>query len=142
MTIKNLRFATASWMLVPIVLAAPAAIAGLSLWFDWGPQWPGLAIVLAGWLLALVLDFSRALRFGLIGAVVGLLTCPLLLLLDQPAWYLFATWILGVSALPALLIPLLLNPPESTRASSFGPQMTRREADGSDSMVAPPAHGD
>lgn len=142
MTIKNLRFATASWMLVPIVLAAPAAIAGLSLWFDWGPQWPGLAIVLAGGLLALVLDFRRALRYGLMGAGVGLLTSPLLLLLGHPAWYLFVTWILAAGVLPALLVPLLMNPPESIHTPNYVPPKTQFEGDGRDSRITPPAHGD
>lgn len=99
-------------MLVPIVLIIPALIAGLSLWYNWGPLWPALAIVLAGAMLALVLDYRRALRFGLLGAVVGLITCPALLLLNRSDWYLFITWITSVMVLAALLVPLVLLPDE------------------------------
>jgi hypothetical protein len=123
-------------MLVPIVLAAPALISGLSLWFDWGPQWPALAIVLAGATLALMLDYRRALRCGLVGAGAGLLTCPLLLLLGNPAWYLFVTWMTSAIVLPALLIPLLFAPPELAKAPYQSPPMTQVDAETAEQLAA------
>jgi hypothetical protein len=113
-------------MLVPVVLAAPALTAGLSLWFDWGPQWTALAIVLAVALLALFLDYRRALRYGLVGAGAGLITCPLLLLLGSPAWYLFVTWIGTAMVLPALLVPLLFDPPQLSRTEQPPKQSIER----------------
>lgn len=133
---KQRRFTTASWMLVPIVLAAPALTAGLSLWFDWGPQWTALAILLAATLLALFLDYRRALRYGLAGAAAGLITCPLLLLLGAPAWYLFAIWILAATALPALLAPLLFNPAPPAQGPPATQQMAQTDAETLEKLAA------
>jgi hypothetical protein len=102
-------------MLVPIVLAAPALVSGVSLWLGWGPEWTALSILLAAAVLALVLDFRRALRYGTFGAGAGLVTSPLLWLLGASAWYFYVTWITGAMVLPALLAPLLFAPsPHST----------------------------
>ena len=103
-------------MLVPIVLAAPALVSGLSLWFDWGPLWPAISLLLAAALLALALDFRRALRCGVIGAAAGLATCPALLLVGHPGWSIFAAWITGAIVLFALVAPLLLAPPGRAEA--------------------------
>jgi hypothetical protein len=139
---KQRRFATASWMLVPILLAAPAVLSGLSLWFNWGPQWPAFSIVLAGACLALVLDFRRALRFGFFGAWVGLATCPvLLLLLDHPVPYIFVTWIASAIVVPALLIPLLVNPAERSGAEQRASSTAHSDAEALNRLGAPPRAG-
>jgi len=139
---RQRRYTTAAWMLVPVVLAAPALVAGLSVWFDWGPEWPALAIFLAGVALALALDPRRALRGGLIGAGIGLITCPVLLLLGQPDWLLFAIWIGGAVALAALLVPLLFGAPTRPSASRYPHQPAQRDADTLESMAAQHPHGD
>lgn len=123
-------------MLVPIVLAAPAVIAGLCLWFDWGPQWPGLTVVLSGVLLALVLDYRRALRYGFFGILAGLATSPLLLLLGYSDWYLIATWVIGISVVPALLVPLMMTPTQQPNERSYIPHVVHIDQD------APPTQGD
>ena len=133
---KQRRFTTAAWMLVPIVLAAPALTAGLSLWFEWGPQWTALAIFLAAALLALSLDHRCALRYGRFGAAAGLLTCPLLMLLNNPAWYLFVIWVLAAAALPALSAALLFDPPQQAHAQPATHAMVQADAETLEQLAA------
>jgi hypothetical protein len=126
----NNRHWIASWMFVPAILAVPALVSGLSIWFQWGPDWFALSIAVTGAVLALVLDCRRALRWAFLGAGLGVATCPLLLLLDKPAWTLFAWWIAGMALIPALLVPLLWSPAPSpsVRRSSRKPTPAESEA--------------
>lgn len=133
---RQRRIATASWMLVPIVLAAPALVSGVSLWFDWGPLWPAVSILLAVASLALALDYRRALRCGAAGALVGLLTSPLLLLLGSPGWPLFGAWIASAVSVSALVTPLLLAPPALSGAQQHVQSMTQADAETLEQLAA------
>ena len=135
-SMKQRRITTASWMLVPIVLAAPALVSGVSLWFDWGPQWPVVSLLLAVASLALALDFRRALRCGAAGAFVGLLTSPLLLLLGSPGWPLFGAWIASAIAVSALVTPLLLTPAGTSGAQQHAQSMAQADAETLEQLAA------
>jgi hypothetical protein len=117
---KQTRPFLAAWMLVPAVLAAPALISGLSIWFDWGPDLLLLALAAATAVLAALVDHTRALRWALIGGALGAITSPLLLLQPDHSWTLFAWWLACFALAAALLVPLLWDtatPPRRRTAS-------------------------
>jgi hypothetical protein len=103
---RNRRY-IASWMVVPALLAVPALVSGLSIWNHWGPQWVALACAATIAILALIVDMERALRWALVGAAVGLVTSPVLLLLPSATWEWFGWWVTGAALGAALLVPLL-----------------------------------
>ena len=70
-------------MLVPAILIVPAFISGISIWNSWGPHWLLVSIAVTAALLALLIDYQRAVRWALVGILLGLVTSPILLLLPQ-----------------------------------------------------------
>jgi hypothetical protein len=114
------RHSFAAWMFVPLILFVPALISGLSIWNQWGPHWLMLSLAAAAALLAVLIDFGRAWRWGLVGAALGLITSPLLLLFAQPNWTGFGWWVAVATLLTALIVPLVWEaslPPHNRRAA-------------------------
>jgi hypothetical protein len=97
----------ASWMLVPAILVVPAVISGLSIWNNWGPHWFMSSIAVAAALLALIIDHEHALRYALIGAGLGLITSPILLLFSKPDLGLFGWWVTAAALTVAFVVPLM-----------------------------------
>lgn len=97
----------AAWMLVPAILVVPAFISGISIWNNWSPHWLLISIAVTAALLALLVDYRRAVRWAVVGIFLGLITSPLLLLVPQADKALFAWWIIAVALLTAFLLPLM-----------------------------------
>ncbi len=108
----------ASWMLVPAILVVPAAVSGLSIWNNWGPHWLLLSIAVTAALLALLIDHERALLWALIGAALGLVTSPILLLFPKPTWGLLAWWVTAAALTVAVLVPLMWASPSPRKHQS------------------------
>jgi hypothetical protein len=115
----------ASWMLVPVILIVPAFISGISIWNSWGPHWLLVSIAVTAALFALLIDYRRAVRWALVGLLLGLVTSPVLLLLPHWDQALFAWWIIAVALLTAFLVPLFWagsSPPPKQLSLSQSPQ--------------------
>jgi hypothetical protein len=94
-------------MFVPAILVVPAVISGLSIWNHWGLHWLMLSLAATTAVLALLVNARRALLCALVGALVGLVTSPLLLLFTQWNWSSFGWWMAATTLAPALIVPLL-----------------------------------
>ncbi len=97
----------ASWMLVPAILVVPAFISGISIWNSWSPHWLLISIAVTAALLALLIDYRRAVRWAVVGIFLGLITSPVLFLFPLADKALFAWWIIAVALLTAFLVPLM-----------------------------------
>ena len=97
----------AAWMLVPAILVVPAFISGISIWNSWPPHWLLISIAVTAALLALLVDYRRAVRWAVVGIFLGLITSPVLLLFPRADRALFAWWIMAVALLTAFLMPLM-----------------------------------
>jgi hypothetical protein len=126
-------------MLVPPILAVPALVSGLSIWHHWGPHLLLLSLAGTTALLALIVNHERALRWGIIGSVIGLITSPLLLLYAGRSGTHFAWWIAATALALALLVPLLWD----TAAPARRPRPTPRQEGSRDGLTPPvPHHAD
>ncbi len=97
----------AAWMLVPAILVVPAIISGISIWNSWSPHWLLISIAVTAALLALLVDYRRAVRWGVVGMLLGLISSPVLLLFRGSDKALFAWWIMAVALSTAFLVPLM-----------------------------------
>jgi hypothetical protein len=138
----DIRRRIASWMLVPAILIVPAFISGISIWNSWGPHWLLVSIAVTAALLALLIDYRRALRWALVGFLLGVVTSPVLLLVPHWDRALFAWWIIAVALLTAFLVPLFWagsTPPSKQQSLSRSPQSEAEKAlDRLLSNVSPP----
>lgn len=94
-------------MLVPAILVVPAFISGISIWNSWSPHWLLISIAVTAALLALLVDYQRAVRWAVAGIFLGLITSPVLFLFPLTDKALFAWWIIAVALLTAFLMPLM-----------------------------------
>ncbi|MFN8464397.1 MAG: hypothetical protein U0X20_02555 [Caldilineaceae bacterium] len=127
----DFRHRIASWMLVPAILIVPAFISGISIWNSWGPHWLLVSIAVTAALLALLIDYQRAVRWALVGVLLGFVTSPILLFLPRWDWALFAWWIIAVALLTAFLVPLVWSgssPPPEQLSLSRSPQSEAEKA--------------
>jgi hypothetical protein len=138
----NFHRRIASWMLVPAILIVPAFISGISIWNSWGPQWLLVSIAVTAALLALLIDYQRAVRWAFVGALLGLVTSPLLLLLPRRDDALFAWWIITIALVTAFLVPLFwggASPPQKQLSLNPSPHSEAEKAlDRLLSNAAPP----
>lgn len=101
----------ASWMLVPAILVVPAFISGISIWNSWSPHWLLISIAVTAALLALLVDYRRAVRWAVVGILLGALTSPVLFLFSHADRALVAWWIIAVALVTAFLMPLVWGGP-------------------------------
>jgi hypothetical protein len=114
----------AAWMLVPAILVVPAFISGISIWNSWSPHWLLISIAVTAALLALLIDYRRAVRWALVGILLGAATSPVLLLFPHADKALFAWWTIAVALLTAFLVPLMAGSPQP-RSQLPAPQMSQ-----------------
>lgn len=110
----------APWMLVPATLVVPAFISGISIWNSWSPHWLLISIAVTAALLALLIDYRRAVRWAVVGIFLGLLTSPALLLVPRSDRALFAWWIIAAALLTAFLVPLMWGGTRPLRRDPLG----------------------